>query len=84
VVLEVPGQPVELVDDEAVDPVVLGETGASMACSWGRSAVRADSPRSTYSSASSQSRSAMKRRHASAWAGIEYPSSACSFVETRR
>ena len=37
----------------------------------GRSAVRADSPRSTYSSASSQPWSTTNRRQASAWAGIE-------------
>ena len=61
----------------------------SMARSRGRSAVRADSPLSTYSSQSSQPSSRMRRTQASRWAAIEKPSSvrsfsACSFVETRR
>ncbi|MDA8279261.1 MAG: hypothetical protein M0Z63_02360 [Actinomycetota bacterium] len=62
---------------------------ASMAFKAGRSAVRADSPRSTYSSTKSHEASRMWRVQASRWAGMEKPSSpspfsACSRVDTRR
>ncbi|MDA8311747.1 MAG: hypothetical protein M0Z46_14275 [Actinomycetota bacterium] len=62
---------------------------ASISFNAGRSAERADSPRSTYSSTRLQPASRMWRVQASRWAGIEKPSSpspfsTCSRVDTRR
>ncbi len=52
-------------------PIPPSATRRSNAFSMGRSAVLADSPASTNSPAMFHPRSAMYRRHASRWAGME-------------
>lgn len=59
----VAGQPVDFVDDQVVNGG--SDTWVSIRCSSGRSELRADSPRSTNSSATSASNVSARRRQAS-------------------